>query len=176
MRTQTAMMLQFELLTVIGPLLISIGLAPLAKPQFRNAPLALGLSTAVTMAWSAMLVVWHLPSLDGSDDWAAARVMLAVACGIALWLAVVRPLSPIGISPRGRLARMLFAGEAAALVGLTMLLAPSPLFGASGSMHESLLDQRTAGALMMVIDLVFIAPVAFCLAGGRVGSERALAT
>lgn len=176
MRTHTAMMLQFELLTVIGPLLLSVGLAPLTRPRFGNAPLALGLSTAATLAWSAMLVAWHLPSLDGSDDWGTARVVLAAACGMALWLVVVRPLSPLGISPRGRLARLLFAGEASGLVGLMMLLAPSPLFGASGSMHESLLDQRTAGALMMLVDLVFIAPTAFSLADWGVGSGRALAT
>ncbi|GHE41594.1 cytochrome c oxidase assembly protein [Streptomyces capitiformicae] len=139
-----AAMAQLELLTTLAPVLLVRG-----WPE-RSRSSSLPTALAAAGLWSAVVYLWHIPAVHHADFAGAAVLMpLSYLCaGLLLWrCAGERP------------AVLLAAQEAVALLGLALLLAPSPLYG------TALADQRAAGVLMMLVDSVVLAVLLLRLTG-----------
>jgi cytochrome c oxidase assembly factor CtaG len=155
-----AYMVQLELLMVVAPVLLVVGVRDLRRGHDRPR----GLMLAAPLVWAGVLVAWHLPGLHESVGTEPVRLASFVAGGLVLWWCVLDRHVPAGdIAVDDRRARgrvLLVALEASALVGLTLLVAPAPLYAdmAMGWAGLSpMADQRAAGALMMVVEIIVAA-------------------
>ena len=161
-------MTQLELLAVVAPILIVLGI----RRRWRGTAVgqALGhLAPAAAAASMVTVTVIHLPSLHAAITTSAvlqACALLAVSgTGALVWLAVLADPSAEGAARR--LASALVSQEAMAIIGLVLLLSPHVLFSIHGTRPagmDPMLDQRTAGAVALVVDLLVTVPVLIRLA------------
>jgi cytochrome c oxidase assembly factor CtaG len=172
-------MTQLELLAVVAPILIVLGI----RRRWRGTAVgeALGhLAPAAAVASVVTVTVIHLPRVHAAMTTSAvlqACALLAVSgTGALVWLAVLADPSAEGALRR--LASALVSQEAMAIIGLVLLLSPQVLF-ATHQMRpagmDPMLDQRTAGAVALAVDLLVTVPVLIRLAT-RVPTSRPIFT
>jgi hypothetical protein len=180
------LMIQVELLTVVAPIALWLLVRPMVsrrRPAAECAecpdegivaelsggrPRALTVAVLAALAYPAVIIGWHLPAVHalthpGTADAPAVAVVRAVsllAAGLVLWVVVLGPQPTLPGRTRALVAAT--ALELTALPGLALLLAITPLYGATTGAFglSALADQRIAGALMMLVDL----PIALVLA------------
>jgi cytochrome c oxidase assembly factor CtaG len=160
-----AHMVEHLLIADLGALLLVLGLTgPLMQPILAVPWLAwLRVFTHPVVAlsvWSVDFYVWHLPVLyQGAvqNDWVhALEHMMFVACGMAMWMALLGPLpKPAWFGNGARLAYLLIAWVAGAALANGLLWASHPLYPhyaatAAAAGRGALADQAAAGGVMLV--------------------------
>ncbi len=155
-----AMMVVVEVGLVVVPLAV-IG----AEVNTRPSPdvwtaMRAALCLAAALGVVAILVTLHLPSShlwyvspNGIRWWLSPVVLLV---GFAFWVAVMRFRLPAPF----RTLMLILVLETGSIIGLVFLVAGQDLLPAlPGSSIGPVADQRLAGGLMMVVDLVLLARV-----------------
>ena len=161
-------MTQLELLAVVAPILIVLGI----RRRWRGTVTGEALSrlAPVAAAASALTVaVIHLPAVHAAITTSAvlqACALLAVGgTGALVWLGVLA--DPLADGASRRLVSALVSQEAMAIIGLVLLLSPHVLFATHQTRlagMDPLLDQRLAGAVALAVDLIITVPVLIRLA------------
>ncbi len=167
-----------------GPLLVVLLPAPLLAPLARSAaarrtlgtllrpPVALGL-------WATNLAVWHVPWLY---DLALRHRALHdlehaawTACGLLVWTLLVDPGAHRRLTVGGRVALAVALFAAGQVLSDVLVFSFSPLYpayhGADGV--SALTDQKLAGVLMMVEQLVTLGTCVVLLLRPRLRRARA---
>jgi hypothetical protein len=154
------LMVQVELLTVVVPLLV-VTVLPRRRPALPVDPSrpALAVAGLLALGYPAVIIGWHVPAVHGlfggahGGTLALVRAASLLLAGLAFW-AFARGAGP-ALPATARTALTVLALEIAALPGLVLLLAVTPLYGAGPGAAglSALTDQRLAGALMMLVDL-----------------------
>jgi putative membrane protein len=161
-------MLQHILLTMVGPPLLLSGLPPATGrvlPRFLLNPWL-----TVTL-FNAVLLAWHLPSLYNetllNENLHILEHLMFMATAFLFWWPIVGPArSGEGMSELMKIGYLAFAGVPPTLLGMTMALAPSALYGfyvnaprLFGDISVNL-DQQLAGILMFGIgNLIYFVPI-----------------
>src|SRR5919199_514966 len=160
-----AHMAEHLLIADLGALLLVLGLTgPLLAPVLRVRALAwLRAATHPLVAlplWAVNLYVWHLPALyQGAveNDWVhALEHTLFVACGVAMWMALLGPLpKPAWFGNLARLVYIIVVRLIETVLANVILWSGTVLYPryAAGERfwHVAPLDDQTAaGAIMMV--------------------------
>ncbi len=190
----SAHMLQHGLLTSVAPPLLLLGLyprlvvpytRPVLKPLLRDrrahavlrslsAPaLALGL-------WLAVLYVWHLPALYQSalrnEGVHVAQHLFFVNAGLLFWLPVIEPVPALArMRPLAKLGYLAAGQVGTALLAAALVWGPElyhfydPLDTLWGLSHAA--DQRLAGLVMMVVDMLVALTAARWIVLGALGRE-----
>ncbi|HKG02085.1 MAG TPA: cytochrome c oxidase assembly protein [Conexibacter sp.] len=171
----TAHMLQHELLGLLGPALLVLGLdAQLTAPVTRLVirPALRGARSAVVLraltsprlalgAYVGVSVLWSLPggyalAADNELAHVAAHASL-ISAGCLLWLATLQPLPSLHrCGPWTRVLLLGCAGALGATVAAALIWLPAPLYDAQAPDVLGLgvtADQRLAGALMMAVEM-----------------------
>jgi cytochrome c oxidase assembly factor CtaG len=164
-----ALMAQLTSLGLVIPLLLT-RLRPAGEPGARVG--ARRQLFAATIAASAAMWFWHLPSVHEQVD---AHASLPIVCalsvlvtGIAFWRCVLGTPRR-SAAPGARLIALALWAQASALLGLALLLTTDPLPGAHHGLWglSTVNDQRAAGALMLAVDLVVTVPLLAALDAQR---------
>ena len=191
----SAHMLQHGLLMSVAPPLLLLGLyprlvvpftRPALKPLLRNprTHAALRVLSAPALAlglWLAVLYAWHLPALYQSalrnEPVHVAQHLFFVNAGLLFWLATgpvrgfgvtrMRPIAKLGYLAAGQVGTALLA--AALLWGPELYPFYDPLETLWGLSRET--DQRLAGLVMMVVDMVVALTVAGWIVLRTLGRE-----
>jgi cytochrome c oxidase assembly factor CtaG len=190
----SAHMLQHGLLMSVAPPLLLLGLyprlvvpytRPVLKPLLRDrrahavlrslsAPaLALGL-------WLAVLYVWHLPALYQSalrnEGVHVAQHLFFVNAGLLFWLPVIEPVPALArMRPLAKLGYLAAGQVGTALLAAALVWGPElyhfydPLDTLWGLSHAA--DQRLAGLVMMVVDMLVALTAAGWIVLGAPGRE-----
>jgi putative membrane protein len=176
-RLVSAHMLQHGLLMSVSPPLLLLGLyprlvvpytRPVLKPLLSNprAHAALRVATAPALAlglWLAILYAWHLPALyEGALRSEALHVgqhLFFVNAGLLFWLPVIEPVPTLArMKPLAKLGYLAAGQVGTALLAAALLWGPEiyPFYGPLdtlwGLSREA--DQRLAGLVMMVVDML----------------------
>jgi cytochrome c oxidase assembly factor CtaG len=187
-RSPAAHMLQHELLLMVAPLLLVVGVdqrvtLPLSRwvfgPAVRSGPwrallAVLGHPFVVTAAWCAMVIGWHVPfvydlALDNDRVHIAEHACL-LTVGLGFWVMAVGRLPSVHRTTTGQRLGAL-AGAMGASGALAAVLAWSP-----GLLYPSyaearpwfgltpVQDQRLAAAVMMAVDMPLLLGAALLVA------------
>ncbi|WP_181037558.1 cytochrome c oxidase assembly protein [Arthrobacter sp. ZGTC412] len=159
-------MIQLELLILAAPALLAfawIGRGGRGLKSVRNTDLSASAAILSTVALPMVALAWHVPSIDaavsGTGLSALVRPASFLVCGLALWgFAVHRPSDGRSMTG-GRM--LLLAYGASSLIGIAMILGPAPLMSSDhpgGLLVNSLTDQRLAGLVMMLADILVVFP------------------
>jgi putative membrane protein len=164
---------------VRGPLLVFLlpprVLAPIARDRDVRAMLSFLLRPKVAVAvWAANLAVWHIPSLydyavlhPWLHDLEHACWMLA---GLLAWTLLIDPGSHHRLTTAGRIALAAAIFGAGQVLTSVLVFAFNPLYpiyrGAYGV--SALTDQKLAGIVMMVEQLLVLGTFAYLLLRPRV--------
>jgi putative membrane protein len=176
-RLVSAHMLQHGLLMSVSPPLLLLGLyprlvvpftRPVLKPLLGNprAHAALRAASAPTLAlglWLAILYAWHLPALyEGALRSEALHVgqhLFFVNAGLLFWLPVIEPVPTLArMKPLAKLGYLAAGQVGTAALAAALLWGPEiyPFYGPLdtlwGLSREA--DQRLAGLVMMVVDML----------------------
>ena len=182
-----AHMLQHELLLGVAPVLLLLGVTPRMLAPVARRTLAPGLRTRrgpavvrvlagpelALVVFAGTLLAWHVPTLYAaalaSPTWHIVEHVSFVTAGLLLWLPLLEPVP--GLVHLGLRAKLLYLAVAQAVVGAVaavLLLWPDLLYPwyaerptVGGLSH--LADQRLAGGLMLVLDMVIGLAVALWL-------------
>jgi putative membrane protein len=132
--------------------------------------------------WVAVLAGWHIPAVyDGAlaHGWAHnlehASFMLA---GILVWNQILDPAGRQALSPARRLAYVALLFWAGQVLAYVLLFSFSPLYPAYSEQDErlwgisALTDQRLAGLVMMVEQIVVLGLAAVYLVRVRLREDR----
>ncbi len=191
-----AHMLQHELLLAVAPPLLLLGLtprivAPVARrtlaPALRSrrgravlrvlAGPELALTVFVGTLWA-----WHVPGLYAaalsSSGWHVVEHVSFITAGLLLWLPLLEPVPGlVHLGLRGKLVYLAVAQAAVGVVAAVLLLWPDLLYPwyaerstVAGLSH--LADQRLAGGLMLVLDMVVGLTVALWLVLGALHRDE----
>ena len=168
---------------VRGPLLVfllpSRVLGPIARDRDVRAMLAFLLRPPVTFTiWAATLAIWHIPSLyidailhPWLHDIEHACFMLA---GLLVWTLLIDPGSHRRLTAAGRIAfaaAMFGAGQVLTSVLVFSFHPLYPLYrGAYG--FSALTDQKLAGVVMMVEQLLVLGTFAYLVLRPRLHHPR----
>jgi cytochrome c oxidase assembly factor CtaG len=190
----SAHMLQHGLLMSVAPPLLLLGLyprlvvpftRPILKPLLRNphAHAALRAFSAPALAlglWLAVLYAWHLPTLYQSalrnESVHVAQHLFFVNAGLAFWLPVIEPVPALArMRPLAKLGYLAVGQAGTALLAAALLWGPDlyPFYGSLdtlwGLSREA--DQRLAGLVMMVVDMLVALTLAGWVIFGALGRE-----
>jgi putative membrane protein len=168
---------------VRGPLLVfllpSRVLGPIARDRDVRAILAFLLRPRVTFTiWAATLAVWHIPSLyinailhPWLHDVEHACFMLA---GLLVWTLLIDPGSHRRLTTAGRIAFAAAMFGAGQVLTSVLVFSFHPLYpfyrGAYG--FSALTDQKLAGVVMMVEQLLVLGTFAYVLLRPRLHHSR----
>jgi hypothetical protein len=159
-------MIQLELSILAAPALLAfawIGRGGRSLNSARNSVDSTSAAILSTVALPLVTLAWHIPSIDaalsGTGLSALVRPASFLVCGLALWgYAVHRPSDGRSMTG-GRM--LLLAYGASSLIGIAMILGPAALMSGdhpSGLLVNSLTDQRLAGLVMMLADILVVFP------------------
>lgn len=177
-RSLTAHMLQHVLLMSVAAPLLLVGLyprllVPLTRPLLpamlnRRGPhmlLRLASEPVVTFGvWIFVLYLWHVPAIYGlalhSRAWHIAEHLSLVVAGTLFWLPIIDPL--VGLRKTPPMGRILYLGAgqlATAVLAALLVWWPEVIYEHYERANElwsmaPRTDQRIAGALMMVVDMI----------------------
>ena len=190
----SAHMLQHGLLMSVAPPLLLLGLyprlvvpftRPALKPLLRNprTHAALRVLSAPALAlglWLAVLYAWHLPALYQSalrnEPVHVAQHLFFVNAGLLFWLPVIEPVPALSrMRPIAKLGYLAAGQVGTALLAAALLWGPElypfydPLETLWGLSRET--DQRLAGLVMMVVDMVVALTVAGWIVLRTLGRE-----
>jgi putative membrane protein len=161
-------MLQHILLTMVAPPLLLAGLPPAAGrvlPRFLLNPWL-----TVTL-FNVVLLGWHWPSLYQqtllNPNIHVLEHLMFMGTAFLFWWPIVGPArSGEGMSEMMKIGYLAFAGVPPTLLGMTMALAPNPLYSfyvTSPRLFSDIsvnLDQQLAGILMFGIgNLIYFVPI-----------------
>ncbi len=168
---------------VRGPLLVFMlparVLGPIARDRSVRAILSFLLRPKVAFGlWAANLVVWHIPSLyidavlhPWLHDLEHASWMLA---GLLVWILLIDPGSHHRLTSAGRIALGAAMFGAGQVLTSVLVFSFQPLYpfyrGAYGL--SALTDQKLAGIVMMVEQLLVLGTFAYLLLRARVQHSR----
>jgi putative membrane protein len=164
----SAHMLQHILITMIGPPLV---LAGLPRGVARYLPRFLGNPWLTVSVFNGILLGWHLPLLYQAtllnEDIHILEHVLFMATAFLFWLPVVGPVAATrGMAPMMKIGYLLYAGLPPTVLGLTMALAPVPLYAFYTTQPRLLadlgpvVDQQLAGLLMFGLgNLIYLVPI-----------------
>jgi cytochrome c oxidase assembly factor CtaG len=164
-----ALMAQLTSLGLVVPMLLA-RLRPAGEPALRVG--ARRQLFAATVAASAVMWFWHLPSVhepvDAHPSLAIVRALSVLVTGFAFWRCVLgtgRRSAPAA----ARLIAVVLWAQAGALLGLALLLTTDPMPGAHVGLRglSAVNDQRAAGLLMLIVDLVVTVPLLGALEAQR---------
>ncbi|MGA9776338.1 MAG: cytochrome c oxidase assembly protein [Candidatus Dormiibacterota bacterium] len=169
-------MAQHLLLSMVGPPLMIAGIPSAAVDALLRARVGNFVRVLVSPyfagpAYFAVLVVWHWPPFF---DYAISHPLVHIlqhlsflAVGFLFWWAVLvhRPQERWNLTGLGEVAYLTVGALPAVVVGLTLALLPTPVYGFY--LHRSinlgmgaLADQRLGGLLMFVFDNALMAAMA----------------
>jgi len=173
----SAHMLQHGLLMSVAPPLLLLGLyprlvvpfsRPIVKPLLRNrrAHTMLRAASAPTLAlglWLMVLYAWHLPVLYHwvlrNETLHVAQHLFFVNAGLLFWLPVIEPVPAlVRMKPLAKLGYLAAGQVGTALLAAALLWGPQlyPFYDSPdalwGISREA--DQRLAGLVMMVVDML----------------------
>ncbi len=173
-----AMMAQLMALMVLAPALLALTTrAPLNRNPSRRG--SGHLIAASGIAYVAVLYFWHVPAVHQSmmaNRAIQAALVASVAVTGLLFFRTVLGQCAAGAGPAAS-RTVLLVGGASGILGLALLLSPYPLMSSDMSPWGlgPVADQRLAGVLMMLVDLLVFIPLARRLAwlgSPRPGSPR----
>lgn len=158
--THLVMMAQVMGMLVVGPALIVAAVrAGRLSVQGHKYPRVLGASAAA--GFVACLVAWHIPQVHGfvagQPGLHSACLALMAVVGVHFWFAVTAPVHTRGDHTARRTA-VLIAAIPSGLIGLALLIATAPIVPGV-AVQGALTDQRLGGALMMLLDSLFLLPL-----------------
>ena len=193
-RLVSAHMLQHGLLMSVAPPLLLLGLyprlvvpytRPILRPLLRNprARAALRAISAPALAlglWMAVLYAWHLPALYQSalrhESVHVAQHLFFVNAGLVFWLPVIEPVPVLArMRPLAKLGYLAAGQAGTALLAAGLIWGPDlyPFYGSLdtlwGLSREA--DQRLAGLVMMVMDMLVALTLAGWIVLGALGRE-----
>jgi hypothetical protein len=153
-RTATAashlvLMAQTMVLMLLAPVLLITAFAE------RRRGSHLGLALLAAGGYLSVLYLWHVPGPHDAAmsnlGWDWIRVATCAAIGLLFWSAA-----------RTSLPSLLLAAGGSGLLGLALVIGPQPLFAMAPALPglTALADQRLAGLLMMIVDVVVLLPMA----------------
>jgi cytochrome c oxidase assembly factor CtaG len=179
----SAHMLQHGLLISVAPPLLLLGLyprlvvpfsRPILKPLLRNrrthaALRVLSAPALVLGLWLTILYAWHLPALYQSalrnETVHVAQHLFFVNAGLLFWLPVIEPVPvPSRMKPLAKLGYLAAGQVGTALLAAALIWGPElyPFYDSLdtlwGLSREA--DQRLAGLVMMVVDMLVALTVA----------------
>jgi putative membrane protein len=161
-------MFQHILLTMVGPPLVLAGLPRAARrvlPSFLLNPWL-----TVTL-FNVVLVGWHWPPLYQvtllNPNLHVLEHLMFMGAAVLFWWPIVGPArAGEGMTPLMKIGYLAFAGVPPTVVGMTMALAPSPLYTFYNSSPRLIdgvsagLDQQIAGILMFGLgNLIYFVPI-----------------
>jgi putative membrane protein len=161
-------MLQHILLTMVGPPLVLAGLPSAARralPRFLLNPWL-----TVTL-FNVVLIGWHWPAFYDetllNPNLHVLEHLMFMGTAVLFWWPIVGPAREgEGMSPLMKIGYLAFAGVPPTVVGMTMALAPSPLYSFYNSAPRLIdgvsagLDQQIAGILMFGLgNLIYFVPI-----------------
>jgi len=161
-----AYMVQMEVLIGAAPVLLLFGLRPFLGPKaaFRALPAVVPLAV-----WLLAIYAWHLPYLHAlAMQYGivhAMQLLSFLVAGLLFWWPVISP-GASGMRPWGKLGYLAAAQAGAGLLAAVLIWSPEALYydqHAAASLPwgiSALLDQRLAGAVMMVADMLVASTVA----------------
>ncbi|GAA2849195.1 hypothetical protein GCM10010472_02710 [Pseudonocardia halophobica] len=159
--SHVGMMAQMMGLMVVGPALL---VAAHRTGSVARMPPASGVRVGVlAVLYLLVLYAWHVPTLHGLvTSVPLVQMAQVVSTGLVglLFCSAVLPRASDGPDVR-RHRGVLVVGGGSGVLGLAMLLSPYPLMaGGAGFLGLGpLVDQRLAGALMMLIDVLVLIPL-----------------
>jgi putative membrane protein len=143
------LMAQTMVLMVLAPVLLITAFAERRRGNH------LGLALLAAGGYLSVLYLWHVPGPHDAAmsnlGWDWIRVATCAAIGVLFWSAA-----------RTNLPALLLAGGGSGLLGLALVVGPQPLFAMTPALPglTTLADQRLAGLLMMIVDVVVVLPMA----------------
>ena len=175
----SAHMLQHGLLMSVAPPLLLLGLyprlvvpftRPVLKPLLRNRRAHAVMREFSSPAWAiglwiGVLYAWHLPALYGlalSNEFVhVLQHIFFLNAGLLLWLPVIEPVPAlVRMGTPGKLGYLAIAGAGMALPAALLLWGPEmyPFYDSSDTLWGLSLesDQRLAGLVMVVVDMVVV--------------------
>jgi cytochrome c oxidase assembly factor CtaG len=190
----SAHMLQHGLLMSVAPPLLLLGLyprlvvpytRPILKPLLRNprthaALRALSAPALALGLWLAVLYAWHLPALYQSalrnEGTHVAQHLFFVNAGLVFWLPVIEPVPALSrMKPLAKLGYLAAGQVGTALLAAALLWGPDlyPFYDGLdtlwGLSREA--DQRIAGLVMIVVDMLVALTLAGWIVVGALGRE-----
>jgi putative membrane protein len=178
----SAHMVQHILITMIGPPLL---LAGLPRALGRTLPRFLVNPWLTVVLFNVVLTGWHYPPLyDATLRNEALHILehlMFMGTAVLFWWPILGPANTRDddqpMSPLMKIAYLAIAGVPPTVVGMTMALAPNPLYGfyelAPRLVAEvsATLDQQLAGLLMFGLgNLIYFVPISVLFF--RIGEEQ----
>jgi putative membrane protein len=164
----SAHMLQHILLTMVGPPLLLAGLPPAASralPRFLLNP------WLTATLFNVVLIGWHWPAFYDATllnpNLHVLEHLMFMSTAILFWWPIVGPArAGEGMSPLMKIGCLALAGVPPTVVGMTLALAPTPLYSFYSSAPRLVdglgagLDQQFAGLLMFGLgNLIYFVPI-----------------
>ena len=176
------------LVALRGPLLFFFLPAAALGPLARAAPLRALLGFVVRprvalAAWATAIAVWHVPALYDAALTSTALHDLEhatfVLAGLLVWYQLVDPARKGALTRAGRLGLAAAVFAAGQILSMILIFSFDPLYPAYAAQPERLLglspvtDQRLAGVVMMVEQLITLGTCAFFLLRAAEQERRA---
>ncbi len=163
----SAHMAQHVLLGMVAPALMLLGLSPaMAAWLARRMPglRALTEPMPAMMIMPTVMIAWHAPVLYGmaleSEQLHVVQHLTLIGGGLLFWWPVMEATAAQSfqrLGPRGRLGYLLMMTVPVGGIGLTLLLAPQPVYAfyraapRLAGWWTPLADQRLAGGLLLTL-------------------------
>lgn len=159
-------MIQMELLLLVTPALLAFAWMGRVDRGFKPARHTVwntALAVLSVVVLPVVTLAGHVPSINEAlieaGFSALVRPACFLACGLAVWwFAIQMPTNGRSLTG-GRV--LLLAYGASSLIGIAMILGPAPLMSSghvNGLLVDSLTDQRLAGLVMMLADILVVFP------------------
>jgi hypothetical protein len=174
------LMAQTMLLIVAAPALLMSTLARTSTAPVRPGSVRPGSSQRVlaplaAVGYVAVLYLWHVPTVHetamtrpGLDS---LRIATSAIAGLLVWGLLLGHQRPA--AARSRLVALIVIAIPSGVLGLGLIVATHPLFQMSGALPlgmSPVTDQRLAGVLMMIVDVLVLVPAAGYLQDGCIRS------
>ncbi|MGW8815913.1 cytochrome c oxidase assembly protein [Gordonia terrae] len=152
-----AMMTQLMVLILIAPALAS-GLMRRSIPVSDSVSRLLSIPLAI--GYVVVMYLWHLPTITVTGTTAIVLGAAALVVGLGLWTTILADERPH--MQKLRRVTVYVAGIPAGLLGLALIISTEPIM--AGHVHGAgglgpIADQRAGGAVMMLIEAIFLIPI-----------------